>query len=234
MVTNKPGAPGRPRISRSPFAQGGPGCPGRTCGSCPVHFFPHGGRGCRQTPGLPCTLELQRVCDEDQPGRRRAAGMMGRVPMRTVCPMFDESEARRCCAAHRRYCERSEAIQTPACGPGLLRFARNDVEGALLNTGCHRSRKRTIRYSRGDCDSAERPRRTGYPAFAGYDGGGWGGGTGPGLEGAGAQYVTFPDPYSALRGPGIPVKSSAEDASATNRQRFCRTVFVFSKKGWQC
>ncbi|MFC5320976.1 hypothetical protein [Bradyrhizobium oligotrophicum] len=45
------------------------------------------------------------------------------------------------------------------------------------------------------------------------------------------QYVTRPDPYSALRDPGNPGKSSGEGTSATIRQRFCRTVFVFSQKG---
>ena len=46
-----------------------------------------------------------------------------------------------------------------------------------------------------------------------------------------AQYVTRPDPYSPLRDPGNPGKSGFESTSATNHQRFCRTVFVFSQKG---
>jgi hypothetical protein len=38
-------SPGRSRISRNAIAQGGPGCLGRTCGSCPVHFFRTGAMG---------------------------------------------------------------------------------------------------------------------------------------------------------------------------------------------
>ena len=39
---------------------------------------------------------------------------------------------------------------------------------------CHHPRKRVIKYSRDADDGIEKPRRTGYPACAGYDGGGWG------------------------------------------------------------
>ncbi|WP_246739139.1 hypothetical protein [Bradyrhizobium aeschynomenes] len=45
------------------------------------------------------------------------------------------------------------------------------------------------------------------------------------------QYVTPPDPYSALRGPFIPGKSTVEGTSATLHQWFCRTIFVSSQKG---
>ncbi|CCD97683.1 hypothetical protein BRAS3809_1230001 [Bradyrhizobium sp. STM 3809] len=48
------------------------------------------------------------------------------------------------------------------------------------------------------------------------------------------QYVMPPDPYSALRGPFIPGKSSGEGTSATLRQWFCRTIFVSSQRVWQC
>jgi hypothetical protein len=32
------------------------GISGYTCGSCPVHFFTHGGHGYQPIPGLPCAL----------------------------------------------------------------------------------------------------------------------------------------------------------------------------------
>src|SRR4051794_31568816 len=35
--------------------------------------------------------------------------------------------------------------------------------------GCHHPRTRVIQYSRDSSDSTEKPRRTGYPACAGYD-----------------------------------------------------------------
>ena len=44
-VANKPGSPGRARISRKTIAQGRPDCPARTCGSCPVHFLRTGAMG---------------------------------------------------------------------------------------------------------------------------------------------------------------------------------------------
>ena len=42
-----------------------------------------------------------------------------------------------------------------------------------LRTRCHRPRRRAIQYSRDACDRAEKPRRTGFPAFAGNDSGTW-------------------------------------------------------------
>jgi hypothetical protein len=45
-VARKPGRRGERGVSRKPFAQGRPGCTGQTCGSCPVHFYSHGGHGC--------------------------------------------------------------------------------------------------------------------------------------------------------------------------------------------
>ncbi|RTM04599.1 MAG: hypothetical protein EKK32_05180 [Bradyrhizobiaceae bacterium] len=57
MVTNKPGAPGRPRISRQTIAQGRPEC------SAHLWFLPRAfliARGPRVwwTPGLSCALDL--------------------------------------------------------------------------------------------------------------------------------------------------------------------------------
>ncbi|MGJ4887796.1 hypothetical protein ACQR1Y_06375 [Bradyrhizobium sp. HKCCYLRH3099] len=39
MVANKPGAPGRLRISVKTIAQGMPACSGFACGTCRLHFF---------------------------------------------------------------------------------------------------------------------------------------------------------------------------------------------------
>jgi hypothetical protein len=47
--------------------------------------------------------------------------------------------------------------------------ARNDGLNTLHTFNRHRPRRRAIQYSRGVSDKTERPRRTGYPACAGYD-----------------------------------------------------------------
>jgi hypothetical protein len=56
---------------------------------------------------------------------------------------------------------------------------------------CHRPRKRAIQYSRALGDRIEKPRRTGYPAFAGYDGIG---GCARRLEGRGRRNAKRPCP----------------------------------------
>ncbi|CAL79243.1 hypothetical protein BRADO5571 [Bradyrhizobium sp. ORS 278] len=45
MVANKPGAPGRLRISVKTIAQGMPVWSGFACGTCRLHFFPQAGHG---------------------------------------------------------------------------------------------------------------------------------------------------------------------------------------------
>jgi len=52
-VANKPGTPGRSRISRKTIAQGRPGDLGTTCGDYPVLLSLHRGRGCGQHPAFP-------------------------------------------------------------------------------------------------------------------------------------------------------------------------------------
>ena len=49
-------------------------------------------------------------------------------------------------------------------------LTRNDDLEMPHTYSRHRPRRRAIQYSRGVSDGIERPRRTGYPAFAGYDG----------------------------------------------------------------
>ncbi len=53
MVANKPGAPGRPRISRQTMRAGKAGMSCRTCGSAAC-FFAARGPWERRAPGLPC------------------------------------------------------------------------------------------------------------------------------------------------------------------------------------
>jgi hypothetical protein len=53
-----------------------------------------------------------------------------------------------------------------------LRLAGTTVERWCARAALaprHHPRKRVIQYSRDVSDRAEKPRRTGYPAFAGYD-----------------------------------------------------------------
>jgi hypothetical protein len=61
-VANKPGTPGRVRISRKPIAQGRPVVRADTCGSAAC-FFSARGPWVRPAPGLPRTLSLSRVDD---------------------------------------------------------------------------------------------------------------------------------------------------------------------------
>jgi len=60
-VANKPGTPGRSRISRKTIAQGRPGDLGNTCGDYPVLLSLHRGRGCGQHPAFPAPSYYSRV-----------------------------------------------------------------------------------------------------------------------------------------------------------------------------
>jgi hypothetical protein len=132
-------------ISRQTIAQGMPECSGCTCMLvcalclCTLHTRPR----VQQAPGIPCSL-----CFEGKE--------------------FQQSSGAVCVARTRncihRHCERSEAIHGAAKKKnGLLRCARND------DANCHRPRRRTIQYPRDVSNEIDRPQRTGYPAFAGYD-----------------------------------------------------------------
>jgi hypothetical protein len=66
-------SPGRSRISRNAIAQGGPGCLGRTCGSCPVHFVRTGAMGAASSRPSLRPLVFSRGFDKAQLGRDRAA-----------------------------------------------------------------------------------------------------------------------------------------------------------------
>ena len=71
---------------------------------------------------------------------------------------------------YQRHCERSEAIHSFfARQDGLLRFARNDG-GDTPHSRPSSPAKAGDPVFRGVSDGIERPRRTGYPACAGYDG----------------------------------------------------------------
>jgi len=55
-VANKPGTPGRPRISRKTIAQGRPDDPAYTCGNYRVLTTNAHGPRVRRAPGFPCAL----------------------------------------------------------------------------------------------------------------------------------------------------------------------------------
>jgi len=93
-----------------------------------VHSSRTGAAGVGRRLAFPAP-SLEGSGPDDHPGHSRAAGVMRCVLMRVALRSSDGSEAR-CCAKHHRHCERSEAIQGRARDSGLLRFARNDVEGA--------------------------------------------------------------------------------------------------------
>src|SRR5438105_10474998 len=54
-------------------------------------------------------------------------------------------------------------------GKLMANLGRNAPREYRPTFSCHRPRRRTIQYSRDISDRTDRPRRTGYPAFAGYD-----------------------------------------------------------------
>jgi hypothetical protein len=57
----KPGSRGERAISVKTVAQGGPDCSDHTCGSFPVLFIMHGGRGCGGHPAFPAPSANSRV-----------------------------------------------------------------------------------------------------------------------------------------------------------------------------
>ena len=98
---NKAWSPGRSRISRNPIAQGRPDCPARTCGSCPVQSFTHGGHGCERHPAFPAPSSI-----DEGLGFMHPSGAMRRESAE-ACP----HGCLKCSNHRRRHCERSEAIQ---------------------------------------------------------------------------------------------------------------------------
>jgi hypothetical protein len=79
-VAKKPGAPRRARISRKPSRREGR-VVRLTCGSCPVHFCPHGGHGPQSRSGLPCALHIK----EGRVFRKARARIASRGRCRTRC-----------------------------------------------------------------------------------------------------------------------------------------------------
>ncbi len=61
MVANKPGAPGRPRISRSNRRAGKAGCFGQTCGDCRLLFLLQAGHGRGRRPAFPAPSSVSRA-----------------------------------------------------------------------------------------------------------------------------------------------------------------------------
>src|SRR6202043_729808 len=69
-----------------------------------------------------------------------------------------------------------------AKGPGRSRSSGHLKFESSTPPRCHRPRRRTIQYSRDISDRAEKPGRTGYPAYAGYDDFMWGSYVRPAVE----------------------------------------------------
>jgi hypothetical protein len=79
-VANKPGTPGRPRISRNTIAQGMPdrfGVPVVTC--LRAFLLCTQGCGCSERPAFPAPSDFQGDTDDAPPGRNHAAGVRGLV-----------------------------------------------------------------------------------------------------------------------------------------------------------
>jgi hypothetical protein len=154
-VTRRIRRRGERGISRKTIAQGRRNAPTVPVCSCALAIvFCTRDRGCSKHPAFPAPSSL---------GAKRFAR-----PGRKV--------SRECGGVVCRHCERSEAIHRAAQRKnGLLRrFApRNDVDKSAPHIRCRRPRMRAIQYSRDVSDGAEKPQRTGYPACAGYDSGGW-------------------------------------------------------------
>jgi hypothetical protein len=72
-------SPGRARISVQTIARGRPGCLGRTCGSCPVHFYRTGAMGAASSRPSLRPLIFQEGHDCRIPRAHRAARRRGRV-----------------------------------------------------------------------------------------------------------------------------------------------------------
>src|ERR1700722_8157689 len=62
-----------------------------------------------------------------------------------------------------------EAIHASRRSMDCFAYARNDVGRSHNAFNCHHPRRRAIQYSRDADDKTEKPRRTGYSAFAEYD-----------------------------------------------------------------
>jgi hypothetical protein len=77
-------SPRRARISRNPFAQGGPGCLGRTCGSYPVHFVRTGAMGAASSRPSLRPLVVRGLFVGITSGTQRVAGGWRYAPMREI------------------------------------------------------------------------------------------------------------------------------------------------------
>jgi hypothetical protein len=139
------------------IAQGRPVFSGEPVVTTLVCFFnSHARLRVQRAPGFPCALYSRRgdgSCIARALSRRENA---------EVCPHGDVIARS----------ERDEAIHTLLVDPWIasLALAMTKDELCGLPPNCHRPRRRAIQYSRGADEDTEKPRLTGYPACAGYDG----------------------------------------------------------------
>ena len=90
-----------------------------------------------------------------------------RCPVCSCAPLFAQIARETAGAASTRSSLRPLISMRANEDANLGRSASRECERIFSR---HRPRRRTIQYSRGSSNGIDRPRRTGYPACAGYDG----------------------------------------------------------------
>ncbi len=108
MVANKPGAPGRPRISRSNRRAGKAGCFGQTCGDCRLLFFCRRATGAASArPSLrPPSVSRADLTHSSGARRRETAG--ARQPSR--CRRPTDADQRLACQVRPLSCPRNPLL----------------------------------------------------------------------------------------------------------------------------
>jgi hypothetical protein len=115
MGARKPGPQGERVISRKAIAQGRPDCSVLTCGSFPVLFIMHGGRGCGGHPAFPAPSAFRRDRCLARLGRISAARMMKLIPAHAqhAQPRCHASSTPICSKVTRRQNERGRPGRMP-------------------------------------------------------------------------------------------------------------------------
>ncbi len=200
MVANKPGAPGRPRISRKAIRAGKAGMSWPNLWFLPRAFFTARGPWGRQAPGLPCALRFRGSVAEHDPG----------TPCRGTVKM--------CLIGRRR-----SAMPKPQRSVSSSAKADDPVSQRL------RSRMQLVPYNQpASCSQMARARGAipahftvsgilGHPPSRVT--------TGSGAPNT-SPILTL---IRRCGGRVFSAKKTPEDASATKHQWFCRTLLAFSK-----
>ncbi len=140
------------------IAQGRPGRSGEPVVTTLVYFvfYRTRGCGCIVRPAFPAPSDFRgptfpaKLAQKHAARLRRCVLSSLRGAKRRSNPTF--------------FCRAMDCFAEPVIGAHSRDpLARND------GPNCHRPRRRAIQYSRESSNGIERPRRTGYPAFAGYD-----------------------------------------------------------------